>query len=68
MTYAAPGLSNSNLPISVSEQPDVVIFGLRRTFIDAAVLAQRNIAKTLREPESLLDVTVIPIIFTLLFA
>ncbi|MGH9043891.1 MAG: ABC transporter permease [Acidimicrobiales bacterium] len=68
MTYATPGLSNSNSPISVSEQRDVAVGGPRRTFIDAAVLAQRNIAKTLREPESLLDVTVIPIIFTLLFA
>jgi ABC transporter DrrB family efflux protein len=31
------------------------------------VLTRRNIAKTLREPDSLLDVTVIPIVFILLF-
>lgn len=42
--------------------------GVSRTVSDAAVLAQRNMAKTLREPESLLDVTVIPVVFTLLFA
>lgn len=34
---------------------------------DSVVIARRSIAKTLHEPDSLLDVTVIPVVFTLLF-
>ncbi|MFD5654964.1 ABC transporter permease [Streptomyces sp. NPDC127039] len=41
--------------------------GARRLLVDTAVIARRNISKTLREPESLLDVTVMPIMFILLF-
>lgn len=65
MSYTAPGISNSRA--SMPEQRHAA-GGVRRTFTDAAVLARRNMAKTLREPESLLDVTVIPVVFTLLFA
>jgi ABC-2 type transport system permease protein len=48
--------------------PPVAPAGPRRTLTDTIVLARRNMIKTLREPESLLDVTVIPIVFVLLFA
>jgi ABC-2 type transport system permease protein len=40
---------------------------IERLLIDTAVIARRDISKTLREPESLLDVTVMPIVFILLF-
>jgi oleandomycin transport system permease protein len=39
----------------------------RRTLRHAAVLAKRNLIKTMRTPEQLIDVTVQPIIFLLLF-
>ncbi|WP_435611880.1 ABC transporter permease [Streptomyces sp. bgisy159] len=35
---------------------------------DTVVLARRNLARTLSEPESLIDVTLTPVVFTLLFA
>lgn len=41
--------------------------GLRRTLTHALVLAQRNLIKTLRTPEQLIDVTFQPMIFLLLF-
>jgi ABC-2 type transport system permease protein len=64
MSYTAPGRSDS----LISNPARIAADSARRTFTDAAVLARRNTAKTLREPESLLDVTVIPAVFTLLFA
>jgi ABC-2 type transport system permease protein len=65
MSY--PTLGVSSPPARMPELRNAA-GGVRRTLTDAAVLAQRNMAKTLREPESLLDVTVIPVVFTLLFA
>lgn len=51
--------------------PSSVAVGSRssitRLLSDTAVIARRNITRTLREPDSLLDVTVMPIIFILLF-
>ena len=41
--------------------------GPRRTLTHALVLAQRNLIKTLRTPEQLIDVTFQPMIFLLLF-
>lgn len=41
---------------------------LRQTVSDTVVLARRNLARTLSEPESLIDVTLTPVVFTLLFA
>jgi oleandomycin transport system permease protein len=41
--------------------------GLRRNLRHALVLAQRNLVKTTRTPEQLIDVTLQPIIFLLLF-
>ncbi|MFI8931145.1 ABC transporter permease [Streptomyces sp. NPDC053474] len=40
----------------------------RQAISDTLVLARRNLARTLSEPESLIDVTLTPVIFTLLFA
>ncbi len=57
----------SNLRTSLSNRPGGAVNVIPRNFVDALVLARRNIAKTLREPQSLLAVTIIPVIFILLF-
>lgn len=41
---------------------------LRRAVTDTLVIARRNVSRTLKEPESLIDVTISPLVFTLLFA
>src|SRR3954463_5577681 len=41
---------------------------VRQVISDTTVLARRNLARTLSEPESLIDVTITPVVFTLLFA
>ncbi|MFJ9008908.1 ABC transporter permease [Streptomyces canus] len=41
---------------------------VRQVIGDTLVLARRNLARTLSEPESLIDVTLTPVVFTLLFA
>ncbi|NGO67606.1 ABC transporter permease [Streptomyces boncukensis] len=41
---------------------------LRQTLADTLVLARRSLVRTLSEPESLIDVTLTPVVFTLLFA
>lgn len=41
---------------------------LRWLISDVAVLARRSLARIAREPETLMDVTIQPIIFVLLFA
>ncbi|MFF5302481.1 ABC transporter permease [Streptomyces sp. NPDC013161] len=41
---------------------------IRRLINDTLVLTRRNLARTLSEPESLIDVTLTPVVFTLLFA
>jgi ABC-2 type transport system permease protein len=65
MSSTASGMSN---PLAGMPKRHSAAYGVRRTLTDAAVLTRRNMAKTVREPESLLDVSVIPVIFTLLFA
>ncbi|SEG93586.1 ABC transporter efflux protein, DrrB family [Actinacidiphila yanglinensis] len=58
-TYAAaPGLDNA--PGSLHRISQMVS--------DTVVLTRRNLVRTLSEPESLIDVTLTPVVFTLLFA
>jgi ABC-2 type transport system permease protein len=62
MTYA-PTLAGPALPVTERRRRS----GARRLLADTVVIARRNISKTLHEPESLLDVTVMPVVFILLF-
>ena len=61
-------LSKPTVPTSASvPQPVQQTSSLRRNIRHAIVLAQRNLIKTMRTPEQLIDVTLQPIIFLLLF-
>jgi oleandomycin transport system permease protein len=61
LTKAAPP---GELPAAVAITPHT---SLRRNVRHALVLAKRNLVKTTRTPEQLIDVTIQPIIFLLLF-
>ena len=61
-------LSKPTVPTSASvPQPVQQTSSLRRNIRHAIVLAQRNLIKTMRTPEQLIDVTLQPVIFLLLF-
>jgi ABC-2 type transport system permease protein len=61
-----PSLSTLSVPsastIAVGPRNSIA-----RLLSDTAVIARRSITRTLREPDSLVDVTVMPIVFILLF-
>jgi len=61
-------LSKPTVPTSaLVPQPVQQTSSLRRNIRHAIVLAQRNLIKTMRTPEQLIDVTLQPVIFLLLF-
>jgi len=62
MTYATTLAAPSAAVIRPRRRSSV-----SRLLADTAVIARRNISKTLREPDSLLDVTVMPVVLILLF-
>ncbi|MFN2563210.1 MAG: ABC transporter permease [Jatrophihabitans sp.] len=61
LTKAAPP---GELPAAAAITPHT---SMRRNVLHALVLAKRNLVKTTRTPEQLIDVTIQPIIFLLLF-
>ena len=62
-TATTPGTTAA---AGTAQGPDVAAYTLRLAD-DALVLAQRNLIKTGRTPEQLIDVTIQPVIFLLLF-
>lgn len=62
MTYASTLAAPSAAVIRPRRRSSV-----SRLLADTAVIARRNMSKTLREPDSLLDVTVMPVVLILLF-
>ncbi|HXT91754.1 MAG TPA: ABC transporter permease [Trebonia sp.] len=54
--------------ISTGRSVTTPLRNLRRVTTDTLVIARRNVSRTLKEPESLIDVTISPLVFTLLFA
>jgi oleandomycin transport system permease protein len=67
MTSTLTSQSTLQTPENVPREVKVAARGMRRNVRHALVLAKRNLIKTWRTPEQLIDVTLQPIIFLLLF-
>jgi oleandomycin transport system permease protein len=67
MTSTLTSQSTLQTPENVPREVTVAARGMRRNVRHALVLAKRNLIKTWRTPEQLIDVTLQPIIFLLLF-
>jgi oleandomycin transport system permease protein len=67
MTSTLTSQGTLQTPENVPREVTVAARGMRRIVRHALVLAKRNLIKTWRTPEQLIDVTLQPIIFLLLF-
>jgi oleandomycin transport system permease protein len=67
MTSTLTSQGTLQTPENVPREVKVAARGMRRNVRHALVLAKRNLIKTWRTPEQLIDVTLQPIIFLLLF-